>query len=207
MEAEPSGRPDDTASTQNALGWDDVLRHKEMTSGHNFHHPDTDSCDGEKSFSEISGDQDVISSVEEECDALESDDETAEDKCLSPSRVCPDLSSVFNLKDLNRENLQPGTSEEMLSFHDRDISAGLSEGTASDSNSVNWCHLDLNQDLHPVIHQPEEQVSLHLPRVDAPQIFFWALSPLLFSVLLPRVCDSLHFSSLAVHVVSFFSLS
>lgn len=91
MESEPSGRPDEMTFTQNALGWDDVLRHKEMRCGHFFHHSDTDSCDVERSFCETSDDQDVISSDEEQYDASKNNDQSAEDTCLSPSHVSRSL--------------------------------------------------------------------------------------------------------------------
>lgn len=96
MESESSGRPSETSFTRDARGWDDVMRHKEMTCGHNYQRSDTDSCDGERS-----DDKDVISSVEEECDTLESrvetplndmiSDETAADTCFSPSHVSRSL--------------------------------------------------------------------------------------------------------------------
>lgn len=188
MESESSGMPDDTSFTQNAARWD-VTSHEEMTCDHNVHHADMDSYGDEFKTSqgricETIDNRDMMSSVKKEqessnsfesCVVVVSDEDVAEGMCFSPSYICKDLSSVFNHKNSspvsNGEHLRLNSTKETFRFHNRDDLPDLSdEDIPSAVNQEEWCYHDLYQDVCPAFQQPEEQVALHLSRVDASQL-------------------------------------
>lgn len=155
--------PDETSFTQNDEGWDDATSHEEMPSDHNSYvdYLDT-SCktfDGRDTMTSFEEEQEsgntFESRVETPTDDVSNED-MIDEMCFNPSYICKDL---FNHKDSNGELLH------------LDLTAlpGLSDKER--------CCRD-NQDVRPAFQQPEEQVALHLSRVDTSS--FWALSYLFF---------------------------
>lgn len=156
----------------------------------NFHHSGhsdsyVDEFNTSQGNCEIYNDRDATSSVKEEREAFESpvgmpsdsvsDDETAYEMCFSPSYITEDLSSVFNHKDSspvsNKEHVHLDSTRGTFTCHNRDVSPVSSdEEIPPGVNLKEWCYRDPNQDVHPAIQQPEEQVSLDLSQVDASQI-------------------------------------